>query len=206
MPQPLFLYFRRIKSWHKGNWKVFVFTLAFSVVGLVNHVFTVEPLAPINLRPLGMKPMTIMKCLTSKDEKNKEPKCSLQQSCVYAFPKHSLGEQHFHPPLTGRGMHGLEKALGLSRGYNCMAVWPSLTICSPSRIPVTVIRWFILPKISNIAVMSEVCVLKVRISSYGFSFLFFSNTSRPSIFGVEKLLSNMEPSFLSPVELSHFFG
>lgn len=86
-----------------------------------------------------------------------------------------------------------------------MAVWPSLTIHSPSRIPVTVIRWFILPKVSNIAVMSEVCFLKARISSYGFSFLFFSNTSRPSIFGEGKLLSNMEPSFLFSLELSHFF-
>lgn len=73
-----------------------------------------------------------------------------------AFP----GGQHFHPPLTGRGMRGLEKALGLSRGYNCMTVWPSLTIRSPSRIPVTVIRWFILPKVSNIAVMSEACFFK----------------------------------------------
>lgn len=102
LPQPLFLYFRRIKSWHKENWKVFVFTLAFSVVGLVNHVFTMEPLAPINLRPLGMKPMTIMKCLTSKDEKNKEPKCSPQQSCVYAFPEHSLEDSiSIHLLLAG---------------------------------------------------------------------------------------------------------
>lgn len=95
--------------------KFFVFTLAFSVVGLVNHAFTVEPLAPINLRPLGMKPMTIMKCLTSKDEKNKEPKCSLQQSCVYVFPETSLGGTAFPSTPYWQGHAWLGESFGIEQ-------------------------------------------------------------------------------------------
>lgn len=63
----------------KEHGKKFSFTLTFSVVCLFNHFFTVNQI----LTTLGTKLMTIMKCLTSKDEETQQTKImmsSLEQS------------------------------------------------------------------------------------------------------------------------------
>lgn len=182
-PQPHFLYYRRTKSWHKENWKVFVFILAFSVVRLVNHVFT----GFYKSQALGNETHDVS--YFKRWENQGTQMFSAAELCSCPSLASSPGEVRNSIPihlLLAVACMAWRKLWDWAEVYNCTAVWPSLTIVSPSRIPVTVSRWFILPNVSNTAVMSEVFFLKARISSYSFS---------SNIFGVEKLLSNVEPSF-----------
>lgn len=158
-------------KFHKGqfrdwrNLKNFSFILTFSVVCLFNHLFTVKVLVPLSLTFLGTKLMTVMKYLASKDEKTWANQNHAELSGLgCASPLGSAWEcQVAASPFTSY-LHwcgGCAEDSGAEVGFiNCMAVWISLSILFPCRIPVIVIRWLSLPNVSCIAVTFGVCFFK----------------------------------------------
>lgn len=126
--------------------------LTFSVVCLFNPFFTVNQ----SLTSLGTKLMTVMKCLTSKDGETQQIKImmsSLEQSVraclsLRIIPRMWSKASPFTSHWQWCGGCGEGGLWGWGRIYNCMAVWPSLNILFPCRIPVIVIRWLSLQNVS----------------------------------------------------------